>query len=186
MTEGVVQRTRQELLQALESSQAQVVQLLESMHAAQDWQPESAEWSFRLIAGHLASVEESWHLQRIHAIAGNDRPTLAPFAEQAVDIGARDLTASLQLWVATRKRLLEFVAGLAEQDLARVGVHETLGPMSILDILDQMLRQDQVNLRHVHQLIIAYYETPRPAIGTSHSVHDPSANHDTVHHNEAR
>lgn len=182
MTEGVVQRTRQELLHELESSQAQVAQLLESMAAVQDWQPDSAEWSFRLLAGHLATVEEAWHLHRIQTIADGARPTITPYADQAVDCATHDLRESIRRWVATRRRLLDFVAARSDHELHQTGVHATLGPMNVLDVLAEILRQDQGNLRHIHQLIVAYYESPQLSVIT------PAlpAHHNTVHHNEAR
>lgn len=159
LTEGAVQRTRQELLHDLESSQAQVVRLLESMSAAQDWQPEAAEWSFRLIAEHLAALEETWHLRRVTAIAAGNTPQIAHYSHHADDLGARDLGASLERWIDARRRLLDFVATLDDAELDQVGVHEIVGPMTILETLAEILEQDQVNLRHIHQLIVAYYET---------------------------
>lgn len=184
MTEGVVQRTRQELLHELETSQAQVVRLLESVAAVQDWQPESAEWSFRLIAGHLATVEETWHLRRVLDIAGGDTPHIAAYSNHSVDFAEQELTASLAQWTATRQRLLAYVAGLREADLQRVGVHETLGPMSIMDILAEILRQDQVNLRHIHQLVVAYYEATPLASSPAGAV--LPAQSSTADHNEAQ
>ena len=59
---------------------------------------------------------------------------------------------------AARRELLDFVAALSDQDLALVGIHEMVGPMTILDTLEEILDQDQGNLRHVYQLITAYYE----------------------------
>ncbi len=183
-TQGVVQRTRRELLQELESSQTQVVRLLESMRAVQDWQPEADEWSFRLIAGHLARVEETWHLRRVTAIAAGNTPQIAHYSHQADDFDERDLSASLRQWVAVRRRLLDFVAALDEVELGQVGIHEIVGPMTILETLAEILEQDQVNLRHIHQLIVAYYETTAtPARGAPISL--PGASY-AANHNEAQ
>jgi hypothetical protein len=46
--------------------------------------------------------------------------------------------------------------------LAYIGIHESLGPKTVLDILREMLEQDQGNLRHVRQLILAYQEDHQP------------------------
>jgi hypothetical protein len=33
-----------------------------------------------------------------------------------------------------------------------------VGPMTLQDTLEEILEQDQANLRHVYQLILAYHE----------------------------
>ncbi len=154
----MVQMTREQLLQELQGSQKQVVKLLESMADVQDWQPEPLEWSFRYIAAHLAAVEQECHLRRVMGIASGDRPRLPHYANTAANFSQMDLHESLADWVATRHQLLNFVRALSERELAYVGVHEAVGPMTVMDTLAEILEQDQGNLRHVYQLIVAYYE----------------------------
>ena len=150
--------TREQLLQELQTSQNQVVTLLEAMADVQDWQPEPAEWSFRFIAAHLATVEQECHLQRVRRIASGETPLLTHYENQATAFARMDLRDSLRRWVSARRELLDFVATLSDRELALVGVHEMVGPMTILDTLEEVLDQDQGNLRHVYQLITAYYE----------------------------
>lgn len=152
------QPTREELLQNLQDSQAQVVRLLESMADVQDWQPEPAEWSFRLIAAHLATVEQACHLHRVMDIASGVTPDLDPYANRNMPLARADLHDSLQQWIAVRRRLIAFVRELSRAQLDYVGVHQAIGPMTVLDTLQEILEQDQGNLRHVYQLIHAYYE----------------------------
>jgi hypothetical protein len=151
------QLTRDYLLDELQHSQRQVVQLLEAMADVQDWQPEPAEWSFRLIAAHLATVEQKCHLRRVRRIASGQAPHFSHYAGIGDHFAAYDLHDSLRRWVATRQELIAFVRNLAEPQLAFVGFHEAVGPMTILDALQEMLDQDQGNFRHVYQLIIAYH-----------------------------
>jgi hypothetical protein len=64
--------------------------------------------------------------------------------------------------VAARLELMHFVKNLSDRQLAYIGIHESLGPMTVLDMLHEILDQDQGNLRHVRQLIIAYQEEHQP------------------------
>jgi hypothetical protein len=150
--------TRAQLLRDLQTSQTQVVRLLESMADVQDWQPEPAEWSFRLIAAHLATVEQACHLQRVMEIASGVTPILDLYANSHIVPAPAGLHDSLQTWIAVRRRLITFVRELSETQLAYIGIHPAVGPMTVLDMLQEILDQDQGNLRHVYQLIAAYHE----------------------------
>lgn len=152
------QLTRDQLLQELQVSQKQVVRLLEAMADVQDWQPEPVEWSFRLIAAHLATVEQSCHLRRVMKIASGERPYFDHYFNVGANFAGVDLRDSLRHWESTRRQLIAFVRELSESQLTFVGFHEAVGPMTVLDALQEMLDQDQGNLRHVRQLIVAYHE----------------------------
>jgi hypothetical protein len=149
---------RAQLLQELQSSQDWVIALLASMAAVQDWQPEPAEWSFRFFAAHLAAVERNVHLHRVRRIASGETPLLSHYENQAASFAHVDLADSLAAWVAARQELVRFVSALSESQLALVGIHEMVGPITLLDMLEEILEQDQANLRHVLQLILAYQE----------------------------
>jgi hypothetical protein len=157
------ERTRAELLKELKRSQIQVTKLLESMAPIQDWQPEPAEWSFRFIAAHLATVEQTCHLPRILRIASGETPWLDLFANTAADYPQQELHTSLKRWETTRLELIQFVESLSDHQLAYIGIHESVGPMTVLDLLHEILEQDRGNLRHVRQLIVAYQEDQQPA-----------------------
>jgi hypothetical protein len=154
--------TREEVLKELQRSQKQVVALLESMAPVQDWQPEPAEWSFRFLAAHLAAVEQTCHLPRLIRIASGETPMLGLYSNTAADYQKVDLHKSLKRWVASRHELIDFVKTLSPRQLTYIGIHESLGPMTVLELLHEILDQDQGNLRHVRQLIIAYQEDHQP------------------------
>ncbi len=160
--------TRHELLHALQIAQQQVIELLESMADRQDWQPEPAEWSFRMIAAHLATVERTCHLARVQDIATGRVPHLRLYTNTAPDVHQLDLRESLRQWTATRRQLLDFVRRLTDDELTFVGIHEQVGPMTVLDTLREVLAQDRGNLRHVEQLIEAYYEAQTAPITASY------------------
>lgn len=153
--------TRAQLLLELEASQQKMVRLLESVAEIQDWQPEPVEWSFRYIAAHLARVEQSLHLHRVMGIASGEGPHFLPYSNIASNFSDVDLRDSLHKWVSTRRKLIQFVSGLSDSELRFIGFHQTVGPMTVLDALREMLEQDQGNLRHLFQLILAYQEEQR-------------------------
>ena len=159
---GMAEMTREQLLQELHRSQTQVVKLLEAMAPIQDWQPEPAEWSFRILAAHLAALEQTCHLPRVIRIASGETPVLDLYTTTAADYQQADLHRSLKRWIAVRQELTDYVASLDAQQLAYVGIHESLGPLTVLQLLHEILEQDQGNLRHVRQLIIAYQEDHQP------------------------
>lgn len=165
---------REQLVADLEQTQQAVARLLESMAPMQDWQPEPAEWSFRYIAAHLASVEEECHLVRMRKIAAGDTPDLPNYRERSVDFSDEELVDSLAKWQTTRRQLLEFVGELSARQLSYIGIHEKLGVVSLLDALQEIADQDQGHLRHIRRLIVAYYEEiqqPPPSFLTDgHSV----------------
>lgn len=154
--------TRDELLQELQRSQSQVIKLLEGMASVQDWQPDPVEWSFRFLAAHLASLEQTCHLPRVMRIAAGDTPTLDLYTMTAADYQHSDLHKSLKRWVAARQELLDFVQSLTPRQLTYIGIHESLGPITVLELLHEILDQERGNLRHVRQLIIAYQEDHQP------------------------
>lgn len=154
--------TREQLLTELQRSQTQVIKLLEAMAPVQDWQPEPVEWSFRFLAAHLANVERTCYLPRVKRIASGETPTLDLYTNTAADYQKADLHKSLKRWVAARLELLQFVKSLSDQQLAYIGIHESLGPMTVLELLHEILDQDRGNLRHVRQLILAYQEDHQP------------------------
>ena len=159
---GMGELTREQLVVELQRSQSQVIKLLEAMAPVQDWQPEPAEWSFRFLAAHLAAVERTCHLPRVIRIASGETPTLGLYTTTAADYQQTDMRKSLKRWVTTRQELVDFVKSLSARQLTYIGIHESLGPMSLLEMLNKVLEQDQGNLRHLRQLIVAYQEDHQP------------------------
>lgn len=128
------------------------------MTAVQDWQPEPAEWSFRMLAAHLAAVEQSCYLSRVLRIASGTRPQISLYSHCVTPAPQAHLRESLRQWIATRRRLIDVVELLNHQQLSYVGIHAVLGPVTLLDTLADLVAQDQGNLRHIRQLILAYEE----------------------------
>ncbi len=150
--------TLEQLLEELDASQRQVTAILSSMEPVQDWQREPVEWSFRYIAAHLATVEQTCHLRRVKRIAAGGNPRLARYNYTAADFAQIDLRDSLHAWRAARQQLIDFVSRLSERELHFTGAHEGVGAITVLDALQEILDQDRGNFRHVCQLIVDYHE----------------------------
>ncbi len=105
----MIESTRDELIESLRRSQQYLAKLLELTADIQDWQREPAEWSFRLTAAHLATIERDCYLDRLTRVVSGDRPRLEPFVSTCFDEGY-DLRQSLRQWTDLRSRLLAFVA----------------------------------------------------------------------------
>ena len=101
-------------------------------------------------------------MPRVIQIASGETPRLDLYINTAANYDNADLHKSLKKWIATRTELIHFVQSLSDQQLTFIGVHESVGPMTILELLKEILEQDQGNLRHVRQLIVAYQEDHQP------------------------
>lgn len=154
----MIEETRWQLIRELRLTQQEVSRLLASMAHDQDWQREPAEWSFRLLAAHLAAVERECHSVRIRQIASGARPHFDGYTGSHPDWGNRELLDSLAEWTQARADLLTFVADLPIERLEIAGVHADVGDVTVLDLLEQLLEQDQGNARLVQQLINDYDE----------------------------
>ncbi len=160
----MTRKTRQQLVEELTRSHAELRRLLESVAPVQDWQREPAEWSFRYIAAHLATAERAFHLARLMLIASGREPRLAGYNQHGLRMARCDLHESLAQWTLARQELLAFIATLNEADLSLTGIHADIGVITLLDALDEVARQDRGHIRHVRQLIRDFYEDQRPAV----------------------
>ena len=151
--------TRKQLVRKLRASQKTVKQLLASMAHVQDWQPEPAEWSFRYSAAHLVAIERDHYFPRIRRIASGEHPHFDYYTDTYFNLGETDLLESLREWQTIRQELLAFVQTLPEDKLYLTGVHETLGSITVLDTLEDLLKSDLGQVQHLQNLIEDFYET---------------------------
>jgi hypothetical protein len=66
-------KSTNELIGAIRSTQGQLTGLLESISFDQDWQPAPKEWSFRFIAAHLATTEKECYQDRVVRMPDHDQ-----------------------------------------------------------------------------------------------------------------
>ena len=143
-----------QLIGQLEASQNELVALLHSITAFPDWQPAPDMWSFRYHAAHLATVEEEAFWERVTQIAAGKGPFFEYYWNTGRDFSQLDLSDSLETWIATRRRILEFVRVLPETGLELTGTHATFGPITVLDVLQIMLTHDREHLAELQQMVV--------------------------------
>lgn len=145
-----------QLISDIQVSQQALSTLLLSVAGAQDWQPEPDEWSFRSIAGHMATVEKDCFFPRMSTIVAGLQPNFAYYLNDEWDFSRLDLTYYLDEWAMTRQVLIHFVRALPEEAFLLTGTHEKFGTMTVLDILQIMFDHDREHIEHLQTLLIQY------------------------------
>lgn len=147
---------REQIIETLQLTQRQISELLASVAADQDWQPAPEQWSFRYIAAHLATVEKECFQDRLRQIAAGGQPYFEYYLNSGRDFSRMELMESLRDWAVTRQENIEFVRDLTEEQWALAGVHETFGPMTVLDALKVMADHDQEHWQELVELLADY------------------------------
>lgn len=147
---------RRQLLNDIQASQQTLSALLLSVANAQDWQPEPHEWSFRSIAGHMATVDKDCFFPRISRIVAGLEPTFSYYLNDEWHFCHLDLTYYLDEWAATRQTMIDFVRALPEEALLLTCTHGTFGTMTVLDFLQLMYDHDREHIEHLQTLLIQY------------------------------
>jgi DinB superfamily len=144
------------LVARLDSTQRQISDLLASVAGDQDWQPARGEWSFRYIAGHLATNEKECFLERIDRIASGEEPSFDYYSNDGYDFSGLGLRDSLQTWQDTRQAIFERLNSLPEPAWALSGTHRSYGRITLLDVLGSMRAHDQEHLEGLKSILEEY------------------------------
>jgi hypothetical protein len=144
------------LLAQLASTQRQIINLLDSMAGDQDWQPTPGEWSFRFIAGHLATNEKECFLERIDHIASGEEPSFEYYSNDGRDFSGLGLRNSLQEWRDTRQAIFKRLHDLPESAWSLTGTHRSYGRITLMDVLQSMLEHDQEHLEGLKSILENY------------------------------
>lgn len=148
--------TKKQLLDNLIASQNRLYALLEIVADDQDWQPAPAEWSFRYIAAHLATVDQDCYRDRVIRISAGENPFFEAYFNTGWDFSQFDLRDSLLAWKATRKEIFELVDALPEEKWMLTGTHATEGRITVLDVLRMMSDHDQEHIRELEPMLGEY------------------------------
>jgi hypothetical protein len=100
------------------------------------------------------TVEEEAFWERVTRIAAGKAPFFEYYRNTGRDFSQLDLSNSLEAWIATRRRILEFVQTLPETRLELTGTHATFGPITVLDVLQIMLNHDREHLVELQQMVV--------------------------------
>ena len=146
-------KSTDELIGKIRSTQQQLTSLLKSVSLDQDWQPAPKEWSFRFIAAHLATTEKECYQDRVVRIAAAENPYFEGYSNTGRDFSIVDLLDSLHMWAVTRQEIIDFVSNLSEKQFSLTGIHETFGTLTVQRVLELMLDHDQEHIRDLEKVI---------------------------------
>ena len=146
----------QATLEAIQDAQARLISLLETAAGEQDWRPEAGRWSFRCIAGHLATTERECFLERVQRILGEENPGFAYYDNTGWDFSQRDLREWLEEWTVTRREIVDTIQEAPEEAWMRRATHETRGEMKLEDILESMAEHDEEHIQEVEANLEEY------------------------------
>jgi len=152
----MIEKSVEQWIHKVLSSQEKLSSVLESVAGDQDWQPGPDEWSFRFLAGHLATVDKECYLDRVIRIAAGENPHFASYFNTGRDFSQIDLKEALRDWSVTRQEIVDLVKGLPEGKLSLSGVHEAFGRITVLDVLKMMSDHDAEHLQELEHVLEKY------------------------------
>jgi uncharacterized damage-inducible protein DinB len=149
------------LLQALTNAPARVAEVMAALSVeAYEWQPTSDTWSISQTLAHLAASDPPFK-KRLISMTQAHNPWLPYFgpdvARPDVDAPAPELLARFR---DSRAALLDFLAGLAPEDWERLGVHETMGPTTLAQQVQNIVNHDTEHLGQLYELRQAWQYQP--------------------------
>jgi hypothetical protein len=109
-------------------------------------------WTLRDVAAHLAATEKECFEPRIRAMAAGERPEFEFYSNDNRDFDHIALKSALEEWADSRRRLLDFVRGLTDEERNRVGVHAKFGEVTVDGYLKIALDHDRDHLRSLERL----------------------------------
>ena len=112
------------------------------------WHPAEGEWCVKEVLAHLLLSERTGFSGRIAEILATDEPRLRATGNAEPACG-RSLEEMLAEFRRQRAKSVEQVASLRESDLARGGVHERVGRLTVNDLLHEWVHHDRAHLKQI-------------------------------------
>jgi hypothetical protein len=139
---------------------AMVAELQSAPDDVASWHPAAGEWCARECLGHLVEAERRGFNGRIRQILAQSEPALAGWDQQAVQRGRNDCSKATALIVEEFERMrsdsVQLVGGLHVEDLQRGGTHESVGHITVSDLLHEWLHHDRNHFRQLQANVQAY------------------------------
>ena len=124
------------------------------------FRPGPAEWSILEVLGHLIEAEQRGFAGRIRLIVAQDGRTLERWDQEQVARdrrdGERDPSLLLGEFVRLREVSFQLVERLSETDLAKRGLHPTVGTLTVNDILHEWVHHDRNHIAQMTANVRAY------------------------------
>jgi hypothetical protein len=135
--------------------------------------PNDEGWSLKDIVAHLHDVEHGAMVERINRLLQEERPFIQsidpPARLLAGGYAARHLTGLLDDLDGLRAEHVTWLSGLSPAELDRVGEHDAVGEIRVIDIAHQWAAHDMAHLRQVALMIQQYLA---PLMGATRAFYD--------------
>ncbi len=118
--------------------------------------PAPNKWSVQEILAHLEDLENHYAQARIKPMLEQDTPTLLPFDQEARAVEMRydrkDPLRTLNAFARKRRMSLKQLRKLRSPQLKRKGVHQTVGEITIEELLNEWAFHDLGHLRQIMEI----------------------------------
>ena len=144
------QRDKYRLLANLQSLPNELVDLLEDLdEETLRWRPIPNKWSIKEIMCHLRDVERLAYLARYRRMLTEDNPVLPNVDQDRMayegDYINQDTKAALEEFKWLRRETVSTLQGTPPEYWARMGTHETDGPMTIEQLVVRQIKGNDMN-----------------------------------------
>jgi len=159
----------------IEASAATILAELEALGPEARWRPAPGEWSANECLGHVLEAERRGFNGRIRTILAEDRPALEGWDQVGVAIARRDHERApaelLAEFLPLRADSIDLVRSLRTEDLARTGVHDRVGELTIGALLGEWVHHDR---NHVKQMLSVTQARVWPQMGNARRFSQPT------------
>jgi hypothetical protein len=123
-------------------------------------------WTPKHVLAHLLTIDGAALAGRIRSILAGEQD-VANVDEQALLEASgfldRDVSALLRDFERLRRRNVECVRALEEDDLTRTATHELVGEIAVADILHNIAYHDLLHVRQISEMLIPALDARRGA-----------------------
>jgi uncharacterized damage-inducible protein DinB len=121
------------------------------------WRPAPGKWSIHEIVCHMRDAERLGYLRRYTDILAKDNPTFPDVDGDALALDRQyrrlNFREVLRDWRTARRETLALLRRVKSSQWARIGTHESLGPMSMETVLQrQAYGNDEAHLTQIENI----------------------------------
>jgi hypothetical protein len=147
----------QAILSKLASAPGRFAALLSSLEDADSVEnPNEGEWSPSRVFAHLRAANAILE-PRIFFVLVRDNPPLVGYDDTRwMEVARYDtltITDSLESMRQRRAELVNMLRGISPEDWDRTGTHEVRGPMTVLEIAQQVIEHEEDHLAQIERSI---------------------------------
>ncbi len=146
-----------ELINFLEATPAAVRKLAEKLSESETrWKPDESDFSVVENICHLRDIELEGYTARIHRMLSEDQPFLADIDGTRLAHERRyneqELNTALDAFTQAREWNVRTIRNLSSEQLARTGMFEQTGSITLEKLLQMMREHDEAHLQELNTL----------------------------------